>query len=412
MQTKENIRVAIYGLRDHKFRSFLTMLGIIFGTASVITMISIGEGAKKQAMAKYQDLGVSNIIIRDKDLTDPDLEKVRIKFSQGLTISDTRAITDIVPGITGIAPQAEAKLDAMYGDKSSKATVIGVTPEVTNILNYRLEKGIFIDQDHYLRKLKVCVLGANIAKELFSFEDPLGKNIKLGDQWFEVAGVLYTKALFTETVGELAARDLNNDVYVPLSTFGGRIPKSNILSSELEQVTVKLESSSMLIESAAVIRSILSRRHFNNDDFSIIIPYELMEQEKRESRIYNLLLASIAAISLIVGGIGIMNIMLATVMERTQEIGIRRAVGGRRSDIMGQFVTEAMAMSITGGLIGVFLGVFLSLGIGLVTEVRTFLTIYSIFIAFGFSVIVGITFGYLPARRAADLKPIESIRHE
>jgi putative ABC transport system permease protein len=412
MQTKENIRVALYGLRDHKFRSFLTMLGIIFGTASVITMISIGEGAKKQAMAKYQDLGVSNIIIRDKDLTEADLEQARIKFSQGLSISDTKAITEIVPGITGIAPQSEAKVEAMYGDKSSKATVIGVTPEVTNILNYRLDKGIFIDQDHYKRQLKVCVLGANIARELFTYEDPLGKNIKLGDQWFEVAGVLQTKALFTETIGELAARDLNNDVYIPLSTFGDRIPKPNILSSELKQVTVKLETSEMLIESAAVIRSIISRRHFDNDDFSIIIPYELMEQEKRESRIYNLLLASIAAISLIVGGIGIMNIMLATVMERTQEIGIRRAVGGRRSDIMGQFVTEAMAMSITGGLIGVFLGIILSLGIGFVTEVRTYLTIYSIFIAFGFSVIVGITFGYLPARRAADLKPIESIRHE
>ena len=175
MQTKENIRVAIYGLRDHKFRSFLTMLGIIFGTASVITMISIGEGAKKQAMAKYQDLGVSNIIIRDKDLTDADLEQARIKFSQGLSISDTRAITEIVPGIKGIAPQSEAKLDAMYGDKSSKATVIGVTPEVTNILNYRMDKGIFIDQDHYNRELKVCVLGANIARELFTYEDPWAK---------------------------------------------------------------------------------------------------------------------------------------------------------------------------------------------------------------------------------------------
>jgi putative ABC transport system permease protein len=168
----------------------------------------------------------------------------------------------------------------------------------------------------------------------------------------------------------------------------------------------------MLIQSAAVMRSIISRRHFNNDDFSIIIPYELMEQEKKESRIYNLLLASIAAISLLVGGIGIMNIMLATVMERTQEIGIRRAVGGKRSDIMGQFVTEAMAMSVTGGMIGVFFGIFLSLGIGFVTEVSTLLTFYSVFIAFGFSVLVGITFGYLPARRAADLKPIESIRHE
>jgi putative ABC transport system permease protein len=412
MQIEESIRVAVYGLRDHKFRSFLTMLGIIFGTASVITMISIGEGAKKQAMAKYQDLGVSNIIIRDKDFTDTELEQVRTKFSQGLSLGDTKAISEIVPGVKGVAPQAEAKLDAMYEDKSSKATVIGVTPEVTNILNYRMDKGIFIDMDHYDRQLKVCVLGSNIARELFSYEDPVGRNIKLGDQWFEVTGVLKTKALFTETVGELAARDLNNDVYIPLSTFGKRIPKSNILLSELKQATVKLENSGNLLESADIIKSILTRRHFNNDDFSIIIPYELMEQEKRESRIYNLLLASIAAISLIVGGIGIMNIMLASVLERTQEIGIRRAVGGRRSDIMGQFVTEAMAISITGGLIGVFLGIVLSLGIGLLTEVKTFLTLYSIFIAFSFSVIVGITFGYLPAKRAADLKPIESIRHE
>lgn len=412
MEIKENIKVAIYGLRDHKFRSFLTMLGIIFGTASVITMVSIGEGAKKQAMSKYQDLGVSNIIIRDKDLTDADLEQTRMKFSQGLSVDDTRAIAEIVPGVQGIAPQSEAKLEAMYNDKSSKATVIGITPEVTSILNYRVDKGTFIDQDHYKRELKVCVLGANIARELFNFEDPLGKNVKLGDQWFEVAGVLQTKALFTETVGELAARDLNNDVYIPLSTFGKRIPKTNILSSQLKQVTVKLESSNNLIESAAVIKSILKRRHFNNDDFSIVIPYELMEQEKRESRIYNLLLASIAAISLIVGGIGIMNIMLASVLERTQEIGIRRAIGGRRSDIMGQFVSEAMAMSITGGLTGVLLGILLSIGIALFTEVKTSLTLYSVFIAFGFSVLVGITFGYLPAKRAADLKPIESIRHE
>ncbi len=412
MQIEESIRIAFYGLRDHKFRSFLTMLGIIFGTASVIAMISIGEGAKKQAMAKYQDLGVSNIIIRDKDFTDTELEQVRTKFSRGLSLGDTKAISEILPGVKGIAPQAEAKLDAMYEDKSSKANVIGITPEITGILNFRTDKGTFIDSDHYERQLKVCVLGANIAWELFNYEDPVGRYIKLGDQWFEVTGVLSTRALFTETIGELAARDLNNDVYIPLSTFGKRIPKSNVLSSELKQVAVRLESSGSLLESADIIRSILSRRHFNNDDFSIIIPYELMEQEKRESRIYNLLLASIAAISLIVGGIGIMNIMLASVMERTQEIGIRRAVGGRRSDIMGQFVTEAMALSITGGLTGVVLGILLSLGIGFLTEVKTFITLYSIFIAFSFSVIVGITFGYLPAKRAADLKPVEAIRHE
>ncbi|MCU0363351.1 MAG: ABC transporter permease [Bacteroidales bacterium] len=412
MEISENIRLAVYGLRDHKFRSLLTMLGIIFGTASVITMISIGEGAKKQAMAKYQDLGINNIIIRDKDMTDPELEQVRMKFSQGLSLEDTRAIVSILPGVRGVAPQSEARLDAMFEDRSSKATVIGVTPGGTEILNYRIDKGIFISSDHYERQLKVCVLGANIALELFSFEDPLGRNIKLGDQWFEVVGVLNTKALFTETVGELAARDLNNDVYIPLSTFGKRIPMANELASELKQVTVKLDNSEALIDNAEVIRTILRRRHFNNDDFSIVIPYELMEQEKKESRIYNLLLASIAAISLIVGGIGIMNIMLASVLERTREIGIRRAVGGRRIDILRQFVSEAIAMSVTGGIIGVFFGIFLSLVIALFTDVKTSLTLYSVFIAFAFSVIVGITFGWLPAKRAADLNPIESIRYE
>ena len=223
---------------------------------------------------------------------------------------------------------------------------------------------------------------------------------------------MQTKALFTETVGELASRDLNNDVYIPLSTFNKRIPKENSYASEIKQLTVKLENSDRLVPTAAVIRTVLNRHHFNNADFSIIIPYELLKQEEKEARIYNLLLASIAAISLIVGGIGIMNIMLASVLERTREIGIRRAVGGRKSDIMKQFVTEAVAMSVTGGIIGVLFGISLSLIISFTTDVKTNLTLYSVFIAFGFSVLVGVTFGYLPAKKAADLRPVESIRHE
>jgi putative ABC transport system permease protein len=412
MQFAENINIAQLGLIDHKFRSFLTMLGIIFGTASVIAMVSIGEGAKKQAIAKYQDLGISNIIIRDKDLSDTELEEVRMKFSQGLSIKDAEVIHEIVPGVTDVAPQAEAKMDARFADKSSKSTVIGITPSILKILNYQTDKGEFINEDHYERQLKVCILGSNIARELFSYDNPIGQNVKLGDQWFEVVGVMQNKALFTETVGELAARDLNNDVYIPLSTFNKRIPRENRFSSEIKQLTVKFDNSDRLVESAVVIRSVLNRHHFNNDDFSIIVPYELLKQEEKERRIYNLLLASIAAISLIVGGIGIMNIMLASVLERTNEIGIRRAIGGRKSDIMSQFVTEAVVLSISGGIIGVILGISLSLGISLATDVKTSITLYSIFIAFGFSVLVGITFGYLPAKKAANLKPIESIRRE
>jgi putative ABC transport system permease protein len=412
MQFAENINIARLGLIDHKFRSFLTMLGIIFGTASVIAMVSIGEGAKKQAVAKYQDLGISNIIIRDRDLTDTELEEVRTKFSQGLSLKDAEIISQIVPGVIGVAPQAEAKLEARFADKSSKATVIGITPSILEILNYKTDKGGFITKDQYDRRLKVCILGAGIARELYSYDDPIGKSVKLGDQWFEVLGVLQSKALFTETVGELAARDLNNDVYLPLSTFNKRIPKENQFSSEIKQLTVKLDNSERLVESAAVIRSILNRHHFNNNDFNIIVPYELLKQEEKERRIYNLLLASIAAISLIVGGIGIMNIMLASVLERTNEIGIRRAIGGKRSDIMSQFVTEAVVLSISGGIIGVILGISFSLGISLATDVKTSITLYSIFIAFGFSVIVGIGFGYLPAKNASNLSPIESIRHD
>jgi len=412
MQIRENFNIAILSLIDQKFRSLLTMLGIIFGTASVIAMVSIGEGTKKQAIAKYQDLGVNNIIVRDKELSDSELEEVRLKFSQGLAMKDADVISEIVPGVADVAPQAEIKLEARYTDKASKVTVIGITPSMMGMLNYRLDRGGFINDDHYGRELKVCILGANASRELFGYADPLGHNVKLGDQWFEVIGVLQTKALFTETVGELAARDLNNDVFIPLTTFHRRMPKENLFASELKQLTINLDQSDRLMQTAAVIRSILNRHHFNTDDFSLVIPYELLKQEEKERRIYNLLLASIAAISLIVGGIGIMNIMLASVTERTREIGIRTALGGKKTDILSQFVTEAIVLSLGGGVIGVFLGISLSVGISLVSEINTSITIYSIFMAFGFSALVGITFGYLPAKRAANLNPIDSLRHE
>ena len=412
MQVEENVRLAFEGLNQHKFRSFLTMLGIIFGVAAVIAMLSIGEGAKQEAIAKYKELGVNNIIIREKELSDEELEKVRAKFSQGLNIADANAIKEIIPSVVEVAPQTEKETEARYEDKSCKSTLIGITPTFNQILNYTTEKGIFINDDHYNRKLKVCVIGSSVAKELFPFDNPIAKNIKIDDQWLEIVGVMSNKSLFTETVGELASRDLNNDIYIPLTAFFSRFPKEKELESEIKQITVKAENSNNLVEIATVIRSLLDRRHFNNDDYSVIIPFELLKQEEKERRIYNILLGSIAAISLLVGGIGIMNIMLATVMERTREIGIRRAIGAARKDILAQFISEAVAISITGGLIGVVFGLAISSSISVITDVKTSVTFYSIFIAFFVSVLVGIIFGLLPAKRAAELRPIECLRYE
>ena len=412
MDYSENIRLAIGGLVDHKIRSFLTMLGIIFGVASVIAMLSIGEGAKREAIAKYQDLGVNNIIIREKKLSETELEEVRAKFSQGLSIKDANAISDIVPDITKIASQAEISTDVKYTDKSVKSTVIGVTSNFLSMMNYKINRGEMISDHHYNLKLKVCILGAGISNSLFGYDDPIGQMIKIEDQWLEVIGILEPKNLFTETVGELAARDLNTDVYVPLSTFLNRFIRENALTSEIQQITAQVENSNNLVEASGLINEILKRHHFNNNDYNIVIPYELLKQEEKERKIYNILLGAIAAISLIVGGIGIMNIMLATVMERTREIGTRRAIGARKSDIMSQFVTESVAISIVGGIIGVLLGILLSLSVSLFTEITTYIRIYSIFIAFTFSVIVGVAFGYLPAKNAANLNPVDSMRYD
>jgi putative ABC transport system permease protein len=412
MQFAENIRLAVRGLTDHKVRSFLTMLGIIFGVASVIAMLSIGEGAKREAIAKYQDMGVNNIIVREKSLSDSELEEVRAKFSPGLSLQDAQVIREIVPGIERVAAQAELDFEVKYADRSAKSTVIGITPDFLSMMNYRLQKGNFIDELYDSQRARVCVLGAGVAATLFLKEDPVGRLVKVEDQWLEVVGVLESKALFTETVGELAARDLNTDVYVPLSTFLNRFSPENLFASEIQQITVQVDNSNRLLEVSRLVDEILKRHHFNNADYNIVIPFELLKQEEKERQIYNFLLGAIAAISLLVGGIGIMNIMLATVMERTREIGIRRAIGARKADIMSQFVSEAVAISIAGGIIGVLLGVSLSLAVTLFTDITTYIRLYSVLIAFAFSVLVGISFGYLPAKNAANLKPVDSIRYE
>lgn len=412
MEPREYLRMGLEGLTDHKLRSFLTMLGIILGVASVIAMLSIGEGAKREALEKFKILGVNNIIVRDKALSDQELEEVRAKFSPGLSLKDADAIQAIIPTVENVAPQAEFEIEARYEDKSAKATLVGITPVVLKILNYELELGTLLTESHYQREMRVCLLGAEVAKSLFPTEDPLGKRVKLEDQWFQVQGVMVSRSLYTETVGELAARNLNQDIYIPLTSFLRRFTKEELLASQIDQLTVKVNESSQLVETGAIIRRILDRRHYRNKDFDIVIPYELLKQEEKERRIYNLVLGSIAAISLLVGGIGIMNIMLATVLERTREIGVRRALGAKRKDILNQFLIEAVGLSLVGGTIGVFLGIAMSGVVSSVGEFGAIVSPFHVLLAFFVAAAVGVISGTFPARRAANIDPIEALRYE
>jgi len=412
MISRDVILMGVEGLRVHKMRSILTMLGIIFGVGAVIAMLSIGEGAKREALEKYKVLGVNNIILREKALSEDELEQVRAKFSRGLSLQDAEAIEKIVPTIDGVSPQAELQVEAKYEDKSAKVTIVGVTPAFKRILNYDADQGEFLNDDHHQRALRVCVIGADVAKSLFPVKNPLGEKIKLDDQWFDVIGTVGTKSLFTETVGELAARNLNQDIYVPLTCLLHRFSKKDPMASEINQLTIKVRDSQDLVQSASIIKRIMDRRHHANNDYDLVIPYELLKQEEKERRIYNMVLGSIAAISLLVGGIGIMNIMLATVLERTREIGIRRAVGATRKEILTQFLIESVGLSLLGGLAGILLGVAMSLFINTIAEFKTAITFYSIFIAFVVSGAVGVAFGTFPAKKAAMLDPIESLRYE
>ena len=412
MEKREHLHMGLAGLKEHKLRSFLTMLGIILGVASVIAMLSIGEGAKREALEKFKVLGVDNIIVRDKALSEEELEEVRAKFSVGLSLKDAEAIQAIIPTVEQVAPQAERELEAKFEDKTVKATLVGVSPVLQRILNFTVKLGTPLTEDHNQREMRVCLLGAEVARKLFPTEDPLGKRVKLEDQWFEVLGTMGSRSLFTETVGELAARNLNQDVYIPLSSFRRRFTKEEPLASQIDQLTVKVRDSKYLVETAAIIRRILDRRHYGNEDFDIVIPYELLKQEEKERRIYNLVLGSIAAVSLLVGGIGIMNIMLATVLERTREIGVRRALGARRKDILIQFLIEAVGLSLVGGVIGVMLGIGMSQVVGSIGEFGAVISPFHVLLAFGVAGAVGIVSGTFPARRAANINPIDALRYE
>jgi len=389
----------------------LTMLGMIFGVSAVIAMLSIGEGAKQEALEQIELMGMNNILIQDFQLETEDLASIRTNFSRGLTYEDARSIGDICPLIDYATPQKEFNLSVSYKDKVTMSTVVGTTPEYGEVLNFPVSKGSFITYYDVANRNRVCVLGGGIKKDLFGFEDPIEKKIKVEDLWFTVIGVMIDKDIPAGEQGSIKTRNLNQDIYIPITASFKRFV-SDQFASEIDQITARVVNSEKITEAANIIRNIMNRRHNGVPDFQIIIPEALLRQSQETQRIFNIVMGAIAGISLLVGGIGIMNIMLASILERTREIGVRRAVGATRMDILGQFIIEAILISFSGGILGIFLGYGLTRAIAFYADWKTIVSFYMLMLAFGVSVTVGLIFGILPARKAALLDPIDSLRYE
>jgi putative ABC transport system permease protein len=409
----ESVSVSLQGLQSHKLRSLLTMLGIIFGVAAVIAMLSIGEGAKQQALEQIKLMGINNIIVRDTGVIGGDqaAEDQRSNFSRGITLQDVASVAEVLTSVTAVAPQKEFTMDATYGDITVSTTVLGTTPDYARIFKFTPTLGSFITELDLRERSQVCVLGSDIRDELFYYRDPVGEKIRLGTEWFTVVGVMERRAVSSGTSSEVVARDVNRDIYVPLTSAHSRfiIPT---LASPVDQITLEVNDASKIGESSVILDRLMLRRHNGIQDYRIIIPEELLRQSQETQRIWGIVMGAIAGISLLVGGIGIMNIMLATVLERTKEIGVRRAVGATRRDILYQFLVEAVFLSFLGGLIGIGLGFTLTKIISLYAKWRTIVSLFAVILAFGVSAGVGIVFGIYPARKAALLDPIESLRYE
>ena len=415
MDLRETVSLSLVGLLSHKLRTLLTMLGIIFGVAAVIAMLSIGEGAKQESLEQIRQMGISNIIVQqwDKDEDDEsEAANTDNNRSQGLTWDDARSIDTICLIADYVTPQRELKVKAQAHGNTFRTMAVGTTSDYLTVLDAAMGSGVFFSTEDLREAKRVCVLGADAKRALFFFDDPLGDRVKIRNQWFTVIGVLADKGAAGGKIGGvLEVRNTDEDIYIPLTTMLNRFHWEPG-EAELTQVTVKIPDSNQLQEAAAILRTILNRRHRGVEDFKIAIPEELLRQSQKTQQIFNIVMGCIAGISLVVGGIGIMNIMLASVLERTREIGIRRALGARRHDILSQFLVESLLVSLFGGLIGVVLGYAIPEIITLYAGWRTIVQPWTIILAFGVSATVGIGFGIYPARQAALLNPIDALRYE
>jgi putative ABC transport system permease protein len=406
----ENFRIGIDALLAQKLRSFLTMLGIIFGVAAVIAMTSISAGAQSEILDAIQNLGVNNIIVSAKEPDDRDqVQENRRKNPNWLTVEDKAALRELLTDASPIVPirrvEEKVKLPQQAG-----AGIVGTSPDFQVVFNTRLTAGRFISADDNDQRAPVAIITETLRRDLFPLENPLGKQLKVKDSWFTIVGVIQPP-LGGFTSAGLDLPDMSEDVYVPLETLNARFA-INRSKSPLEAIVIRVLDENKVRSVAIAAERVLTRRHHQAEDFDIIVPVELLEQSKQTQRIFNIVMGTIASISLLVGGIGIMNIMLSNVVERTKEIGVRRAMGARRSDVVSQFLLEAVLLSMFGGLVGVVVGVTMAWSITRFAGWNTSIGPFAVVLAFGVSATVGIVFGWWPAKKAAEMDVINALRHE
>ena len=446
-----DIIIAIESIMANQLRSILTALGIIFGVAAVITMLAIGKGAQKEILDQIKMVGVNNIIVTpiiqaasadDTDDTSTDTQKK--KYSPGLSLDDVEAIREVLPTLHTVSAEIAVSSYVVKAGKRETAKLLGVSNNYFDIFNLPLAQGVFFNEFQEDNGITVCVIGDNIRNKFFSREDPIGKYIKFDNVWLKVVGVLEKTEVTLTRFENIGVNVMNDNIYIPVQTMLLRFQNRALIASriqastnntmrrgfmranfttatanaesgnynQLDRIIVQVNESGELSPSTDLLARLLLRRHEDVKDFEITVPELLLKQEQRTKDIFNIVLGAIASISLLVGGIGIMNIMFATVMERIKEIGTRLAIGAQKRDIVVQFLAEAVLISVSGGLLGVIIGIFASYLITSFADIATIVTPVSVIISFGVSATVGVIFGYSPAKRASERDPIESLRYE
>ncbi len=415
------VRLGVQSLLLHKLRSILTMLGVLFGVASVIAMLAIGEGASEQAQEQIRLLGSQNVILRSVKPPD-DLrsgsETTRIS-SYGLTNADYERVSETFPAVVRCVPVRQLQQEVRYDVRLLNPRVLATRPDYVDVTGRVVCEGRFLSPTDEASTSNVCVLGYEVARYLSPFESALGKQIKVGGDYFECVGVLLPRVpLSSDAAGP--GVEITGEVFVPLSTgrswFGDVQVKIRSGSRDMEEVQlheiyVQVDHPENVALVAEASKEMLRRQH-KQKDYEVVVPLELLMRAEETKRIFNIVLGSIAGISLLVGGIGIMNVMLATVTERTREIGIRRALGAKRRHIVTQFLVETVVLSVGGGLLGIALGLLIPLGVERWAEMPTIVTPGAPILAFAISAGVGVVFGLYPAARAAKMDPVEALRHE